>query len=172
MSVTRVYMPITSFSGPYRFLSNFYPCSIVDPELEITFASSEHAYQWSKCAEQSDRDAILAEPKPGKAKGLGSRAVLLPGWTREGMGVAAMTKWLALKFAPGTELAEKLVDTRTALLVEGNDWHDCFWGVCDCGFKNPRRGCTDPPSGANMLGKLLMARREELVVEHEGHVGG
>ena len=42
-----------------------------------------------------------------------------------------------------------IVMSRERKLVEGNDWHDRFWGVC--------RG-----QGKNHLGKLLMRVRESL----------
>lgn len=48
-----------------------------------------------------------------------------------------------------SELGNKLEATGDSLLVEGNWWHDTFWGVCN-GF------------GENNLGKLLMKIREEL----------
>uniref|UniRef100_UPI00345E83CD NADAR domain-containing protein n=1 Tax=uncultured Duncaniella sp. TaxID=2768039 RepID=UPI00345E83CD len=46
-------------------------------------------------------------------------------------------------------LAEKLIATGDAELVEGNYWHDTVWGVCD-------------GVGENHLGKILMRVREEL----------
>jgi predicted NAD-dependent protein-ADP-ribosyltransferase YbiA (DUF1768 family) len=43
---------------------------------------------------------------------------------------------------------QKLLDTGTQTLVEGNWWGDVFWGVC--------KGV-----GSNHLGKLLMKLRKE-----------
>jgi predicted NAD-dependent protein-ADP-ribosyltransferase YbiA (DUF1768 family) len=39
-------------------------------------------------------------------------------------------------------------------LIEGNTWHDNFWGVCSC----PK--CTFPPiPQTNWLGKILVEER-------------
>ena len=46
-------------------------------------------------------------------------------------------------------LAYKLLMTREAELIEGNDWNDYFWGQC-------------MGVGDNHLGKLLMQVRKEL----------
>jgi predicted NAD-dependent protein-ADP-ribosyltransferase YbiA (DUF1768 family) len=50
------------------------------------------------------------------------------------------------------ELKQKLVNTGEILLVEGNCWHDNFWGDCYC----PK--CFNR-MGKNMLGRLLMKVR-------------
>jgi predicted NAD-dependent protein-ADP-ribosyltransferase YbiA (DUF1768 family) len=47
------------------------------------------------------------------------------------------------------ELRQKLLDTGSCTLVEGNTWGDTFWGVCD-------------GVGENHLGKLLMTIRADL----------
>ena len=49
-----------------------------------------------------------------------------------------------------------LLDTDPAELVEGNYWHDQFWGNCTCAvhFKFP---------GENHLGVQLMQIREQLM---------
>ena len=53
------------------------------------------------------------------------------------------------KFTQNEELKEKLLATGNEELVEGNTWHDTYWGVCN------RRG-------KNKLGKILMRVRSEL----------
>lgn len=60
-----------------------------------------------------------------------------------------MYELLLLKFTTYPELAQKLLQTYPAVLIEGNYWKDTFWGVCD-------------GVGANMLGKLLMKVRDIL----------
>ncbi|MBR4196328.1 MAG: hypothetical protein IKQ95_06420 [Synergistaceae bacterium] len=48
-------------------------------------------------------------------------------------------------------MSDKLLATKQALLVEGNDWEDTFWGFdVNLGY------------GRNMLGQLLMKIRAEL----------
>ena len=49
----------------------------------------------------------------------------------------------------------KLLATENEQLVEGNYWHDNYWGSCTC----PR--CLQKPK-ENKLGKILMRVREEL----------
>lgn len=61
----------------------------------------------------------------------------------------AMRVVLDAKFAPGTPLALMLMATENAELVEGNNWGDTCWGVCN-------------GAGLNWLGTLLMARRAVL----------
>lgn len=75
----------------------------------------------------------------------------------DGRKVAIMRGLLREKFAPGSELAARLLATHPRALVEGNDWGDRFWGVC--------RG-----QGENWLGRLLEQVRDELVVGREGSV--
>ena len=40
-----------------------------------------------------------------------------------------MKKILEQKFSD-TELKKKLVDTGNEKIIEGNTWHDNFWGSC------------------------------------------
>ena len=135
---------ITSFSGPYRFLSNFYP-SIVAYE-GMRFSTVEHAYQAAKTLDERERLWIASRPYPALAKKAGKSVTLRRGW--EGMKVDVMRELLAQKFTnPG--LAQQLLDTGEQDLVEGNTWGDVFWGVCS-------------GRGQNWLGKLLMERRSIL----------
>jgi predicted NAD-dependent protein-ADP-ribosyltransferase YbiA (DUF1768 family) len=52
------------------------------------------------------------------------------------------------------ELKQLLNETGDEELVEGNWWHDNFFGVCTC---EPCKG-----SGQNNLGKILMKIRTEI----------
>jgi predicted NAD-dependent protein-ADP-ribosyltransferase YbiA (DUF1768 family) len=52
------------------------------------------------------------------------------------------------------ELAQLLIDTDDHELIEGNWWHDYFWGVCN-------------GKGENHLGKILMDVREELKLANQ-----
>lgn len=54
------------------------------------------------------------------------------------------------KFRQNPDLAERLISTSDFELIEGNNWGDHIWGVCD-GY------------GENRLGKILMRIREELI---------
>ena len=65
-----------------------------------------------------------------------------------------MRQALKLKFA-NPVLKQKLKDTGSHYLEEGNTWHDNFWGNCHCDI------CKDF-KGANHLGRLLMQLRDEM----------
>ena len=66
-----------------------------------------------------------------------------------------MEEIVLAKFRHNADLAEKLVATSGAVLVEGNTWHDQTWGSCSCD------GHRDTP-GANALGVILMWVRMRL----------
>lgn len=136
---------IHSFTGRYRFLSNFFPSPIAWGGAE--WPTVEHAYQASKCVRQDEATAILNAPTPSVAKRIGNRAKLRTDW--DDVRVPVMYELLRLKFAPGSALACELLATGNAVLVEGNTWGDKFWGVCN-------------GEGRNMLGVLLMGLRDEL----------
>ncbi len=135
---------IDSFSGPHRFLSNFWPCGV---DLDgVAYPSTEAAYQAAKTLDVDAR-RVFERAQPGQAKTLGRRVVLRADW--EDVKVDVMRDLLAQKFAPGSDLAALLSATSPHELVEGNHWNDTFWGVC--------RG-----KGQNLLGRLLTGRRTEL----------
>lgn len=76
------------------------------------------------------------------------------------MRLPVMSSLLRVKFAePG--LRDKLLRTADRPLVEGNTWHDNFWGKCSCrkcGLLVQNGGLEQE----NWLGKLLEVVREEL----------
>lgn len=136
---------ITSFVN--TFLSNFYrACVTYDGE---EYPSVEHAYQAARTHNAAWRATIRAAGSSSMAKRLGHQishnpTLLRQDWTLVKVGI--MRDLLAQKFAPGTECARLLLKTGDEVLVEGNWWHDTFWGVCD-------------GVGQNQLGELLMERR-------------
>ncbi|MBU1213444.1 MAG: NADAR family protein [Alphaproteobacteria bacterium] len=134
----------------HRFLSNFYPCTI-HYEGDI-YTSTEHAYQAAKTLLRPERDVIRNCTNPGQSKRLGRRITLRPDW--EEIKLSVMEDLLRRKFY-GERLRERLLSTGDRPLIEGNTWHDNFWGDCSC----PR--CAKIP-GKNHLGKLLMQIRSEL----------
>lgn len=141
-------MKIKRFEYKYGFLSNFYPCSIKCHGRE--YSTLEHAYQAYKTLNPLERDKIMRASTPGHAKRLGRRVSLRTDW--EKVKVEVMYDLLKRKFARGTDLAVALVETEDAELEEGNWWGDTFWG-------------THYGKGENMLGKLLMRVRKELMEE-------
>lgn len=133
---------INEFQGEHRWLSNFWATRV---ELDGAFYPTvENAYQAAKALPGS-RDPFMS-CTPAQAKKMG-RLFEVEGWPSRKVGI--MRALLAEKFASGTPMAERLLATGTARLVEGNAWGDVFWGVC--------KGL-----GENVLGRLLMARRDVL----------
>ena len=143
---------IRGFFGEWRFLSNFHPCHVtLDGEV---YLSTEHAYQAAKTLNFKEREKFrFAGVEPKHAKRMGSALALRPDWEEVKVGI--MRDLLMQKFYP-TILRRKLLCTFTAELVEGNNWHDCFYGVCD---GTCRQGPHEP-EGQNVLGQLLMEVRE------------
>lgn len=141
---------ITRFTGRYEFLSNFHLCDLgyAPPGFKHRiWRSAEHAYQASKATTADDVRLVWEERYPGRAKALGRQIPCRPDWDR--IKLFVMRDVLRAKFR-NPELAEKLVQTGTAELVEGNHWKDTYWGQCPVG------------TGLNHLGMLLMEVREEL----------
>lgn len=60
------------------------------------------------------------------------------------------------KFSRGTRYRDLLDQTKGEQIIEGNIWHDNFWGNCSC---NKRPECVK--EGKNHLGMLLMKIRDE-----------
>jgi ribA/ribD-fused uncharacterized protein len=146
---------ITEFTGKYRWLSNFHPCDI---RLGgILYPSAEHAYQAQKTADEREQRQIAETLSPGNAKKMGQKVTLRGGW--EGEKKQVMLAVLMAKFRQHEDLIKQLWDTGDEWLVEGNHWHDNFWGSCTCFECSPE----DNPwyeQGWNWLGKLLMITRE------------
>lgn len=136
---------VRAFRGKHEFLSNFYPSKVVLDGEE--YQTVEAAFQAAKTFSLLSRNEIRKAKTPGQAKKIGRRVVLRPDW--ESVKIDVMRLLLSQKFVQGSELADRLIETGDAELVEGNSWHDTFWGVCD-------------GVGENHLGRLLMEVRLSL----------
>ena len=135
---------ITAFDGPYRFLSNFWPC-----ELEyggIKFTTVEAAFQACKTLDEFKRLEISRMTAP-QAKKAGKSLQLRKDWEQVKLDI--MYQLVRQKFYRNMSLHRKLLDTGDLQLVEGNWWGDTFWGICN-------------GQGHNHLGKILMKVRDEL----------
>jgi ribA/ribD-fused uncharacterized protein len=140
---------ITRFRGNYAFLSNFYSSPIT--VNGIAFPTVEHAFQAAKVRldhpRRRDAQILIAEhPTPAGAKRAGRSVTLRADWKTAHLPI--MRRLLALKFAD-RRLRRLLMDTSDLPLIEGNDWKDTYWGVCN-------------GVGRNQLGVLLMELRAEL----------
>ena len=144
---------IDKFDGMYAFLSNFYLTPVVFEDL--TYPSSECAFQAAKCANPDDR-IPFTRMLPGAAKRAGRQVQLRRDW--DAMKDEVMEEILRDKFTRTPALRDALLATGNAELIEGNYWHDNYWGACTC------------PTCAgkihrNRLGELLMKLRRELQEE-------
>lgn len=141
---------IEEFKGKNRFLSNFWPVQI---EYQgILYPSTEHAYQAAKTLDKDDRIEVSQLSKAGDAKRFGKDLKLRDDW--EQVKQSVMLELLRIKFSD-RDLRDKLLGTGDRLLIEGNNWHDNYWGICYC------KNCTNKDS-QNILGKLLMKVRREI----------
>ncbi|ACV50121.1 conserved hypothetical protein [Delftia phage PhiW-14] len=137
---------IDNFKTPEtEWLSNMYPCRVLYEG--VVYPSAEHAYAAQKAVDWLDREEI-AQAKTGYlAKQMGAAVQKRADWDQVKMRV--MLEVLRAKFFNNDFLGDKLLATGSQELVEGNWWHDTFWGVCE-------------GVGENHLGKLLMQVRREL----------
>ena len=111
-------IPITSFSGNHRFLSNFY-IPPVEIEFEgILFPTTEHAYQAAKTFDNVARRDIARLSTPGKAKRMGRVLEIRNDW--EYVKVSVMESLLVKKFSI-PEMRDLLLTTRNSYLIEGNN---------------------------------------------------
>jgi hypothetical protein len=136
---------IECFDNEYRFLSNFAPAYVMFDEQ--SYVTVEHAYQAAKSSDPAERALIGAALTAGKAKRAGRRVrILRSDWEQ----VKEKIMWTLLRQKFATQpYRNMLVATADAELVEGNDWGDTYWGVCD-------------GKGLNRLGILLMQVRAEI----------
>jgi ribA/ribD-fused uncharacterized protein len=153
---------ITNFHAPgFEWLSNFHPCPhgifLASPQGGVwEYATVEHAYQAAKFNSVAARQRIRLCVSAGAAKREAAdllndpTSMAQPGWTH--VRVQIMHGLLLQKFAGpgGAPLGRLLAATAPRMLVEGNTWHDHFWGMCEVEGKF---------AGQNMLGKLLMSIR-------------
>ncbi len=131
---------INSFTGEYRFLSNFWPAQVVlDGEV---YPSVECAYQASKTPDKRLRERMRVSS--AVAKRLGKSLCPLSVQER----LEYMRDLVSQKFSV-EPLRSKLLATGDSELVEGNWWGDRFWGV-------------SAGRGENHLGKILIEVREKL----------
>ena len=135
---------INEFKGKYYFLSNFYNAEIT--YNGYTFRNNEAAFQAQKCP---SRIKEFCDLNPSEAKRLGRHVCLRYDW--EYVKEDIMYEVCKTKFIQHPDLAQLLIDTGDAALIEGNTWGDTTWGVCD-------------GIGENKLGNILMKIRDELKI--------
>ena len=135
---------IDKFDGEYAFLSNFYYSPFMFQGRQ--YPTVEHFFQAHKAKTYEDFISVLVEPTPKGAKQVGRKIKMREDW--ETVKDTIMLEGLRAKFSI-KGLREKLLATGDEELIEGNYWHDTYWGVCN-------------GVGKNKLGKMLMQVREEI----------
>jgi ribA/ribD-fused uncharacterized protein len=136
---------IDSFSGEYRFLSNFWQHPVYMGGKR--YPTNEHAFQAAKTTHVLEKEEIRGAETPGLAKRLGRTLSMRKDW--EDIKQEVMYRINRQKFLYNDELGDRLIATGDAELIEGNHWGDTYWGVCS-------------GQGQNHLGKILMRVREDV----------
>jgi hypothetical protein len=176
---------ISSFTGKYRFLSNFSELAAPIPLWGQIWRTSEHAYQAGKTTTPDSLRWIRDAPTAGEAKRRGRQVTIRPDW--EQIKRMIMLEVVSVKFGH-PDLRAQLVATGSATLIEGNHWGDDYWGAV-ASTRNPagrlwptRLGAGDATliegdtpgiaeqlwgtddgtylAGRNWLGRILMVVRE------------
>ena len=137
---------IKEFKNQYFFLSNFYEYPIYYNKL--VFCNAEAAFQAQKVINEKDQYKFI-NLNASQARKLGKTVQLRKDW--EEIKDNVMYEIVKRKFTINKELQQKLLETKEKKLVEGNWWHDTYWGV------DSKTGI-----GQNKLGKILMKVREEV----------
>lgn len=140
---------IKRFTEQFRWLSNFTEVQVFLDEKP--YPSVENAYVAAKTLDKRLRP-ILQKINSAEAKQLGKILPLRSDW--DSVKLKVMENLLRQKFSYKW-FADKLAETGEQEIVEGNSWHDNFWGSCVCDE------CGD--KGENHLGRLLMKIRGEQV---------
>lgn len=140
---------VCGFFGPYRFLSNFWPCDVGIWWNGRRFLSVENAYQAAKFPSkyQTEFVDISASMSKKLAKAMVKEDPTL--FNKESWNAArlfVMANLIFQKFNFDVTLHQQLLDTGNRYLEETNSWWDVYWGVCQ-------------GKGENNLGKILMQTR-------------
>lgn len=147
---------INTFSGRWRFLSNFYPAKI--EYRGIIYPSVENFYVAMKIKEdqvidhkfisvQDCQEMISKIKDPSTVKKLGKVLKVRKDWDSVKLKIM---EWAVNEKFKDPELEKMLIDTGNEELVEGNWWNDTYWGVCN-------------GVGENNLGKILMRVRDKII---------
>lgn len=141
---------IDSFSGEYRWLSNFWPVDII--HNGFIFPSVENAYQASKVNPDNTKIInFMTKCSPSVSKRLGRNNSIYSNEQWCEIKLDIMCKLLIQKFET-PYLKDKLIQTKNMELIEGNHWGDKYWGMCKI---------NGTFVGLNNLGKLIMKIRDD-----------
>jgi ribA/ribD-fused uncharacterized protein len=138
---------IDSFSGKYECFSNFSAHTVGQ------YATSEHAFQAKKATNKRDHDYIASAMSPRSAKWRGRQIKLCDDWDEKKD--PEMLQIVLDKFLEHRDIADILISTDDAILIEGNYHGDAYWGMV--------RDSDGKWTGKNVLGVALMVARDILV---------
>ena len=136
--IGNIYIMIEKFEGRWRFLSNFYECEI--EHQGIIYKSVEAFYVAMKCNNEQMingkhytigdfREMISHIPSPGIVKKIGKQIQIRKDWVDKRLD---FMNWAVREKFKNEELKELLLSTEDMTLIEGNVWHDNFYGQCSC----------------------------------------
>jgi ribA/ribD-fused uncharacterized protein len=97
------------------------------------------------------KEMIAITSSPGHVKKIGQKMKIRSDWNEKKLD---FMNWGIREKFKKEELKDLLLSTDNLLLIEGNFWHDNFYGSCYC------EKCGN--KGKNHLGKILMKVRDEL----------
>ncbi len=135
-------------SDRYGCFSNFAPYPVrMDGKL---WPTSEHYFQAQKYLNADQQEKIRQAQAPASAAHMGrdQNALIRPDW--EVIKVSIMREVVRAKFEQHADLRQIILSTGEAIIIEHTK-NDAFWGDGGDG------------SGQNMLGKILMEVRKELI---------
>lgn len=151
---------ITEFRGDYAFLSSFFQAPIQIPlwgEM-VTIPDVEHGFQAWKATRREDAFYVAEAPTAKEARSRGRHIDCIPNW--DAVKREAMLTLQIKKYRQHPSLKNLLAGTGDQVLVEGNRWHDNYWGSCSCEqCVRKHVGDVTDVLGQNYLGKILMATR-------------
>lgn len=150
---------INSYSGKYEFLSNFFFVDNYCVEIEFQADKAVREEDRQRIMNLYNRHDLTNYKKATEAKRIGRFIKCRPDWPA--VRVPIMKEKLLIKFSYLT-MREMLRETKDAQLIEGNWWHDTFWGVCTGEGRVKKCGGPHEPCGENHLGILHMEIRSML----------
>lgn len=137
---------IVGFNGEYEFLSNSYNCKIYDEKDKLTYSNIESALIAQKSTDFGTRRKFT---RLNAMKARKKESSIPDNYEWEDNKDKIMYSFIVDKFKEGSILAKKLINTGEKELINEVSYPDEYYGV-------------HYGKGENILGKMLMKRREEL----------
>lgn len=137
---------IVGFNGEYEFLSNSYNCKIYDEKDKLTYSNIESALIAQKSTDFGTRRKFT---RLNAMKARKKESSIPDNYDWEDNKDNIMYTFIVDKFKEGSILAKKLINTGEKELINEVSYPDEYYGV-------------HYGKGENILGKMLMKRREEL----------